>query len=149
MVKIPEFDINQYDRVISKVVFAEGGGITCQNNHRCCAERRLLNLLEYEAKSHGYKGTKKKKWIHQQTNGFITIYRYKANGELGTSIPCLICAKSLKNYNLKVRCYIEGYGWFCDTMDCDHAPESKLTTAQRLYFSKEAKFPVNLNFHKL
>lgn len=131
----------------SVMVYAEGGGIRCTNNMKCCAERRLLSLLEHEAKNAGQKGTKKGKWIQKHTGGVIKIWRYTADGEYGKVFPCSICRKSIANYGLKVQCTMGPNEWFIGYMEEDNKIHSKPTTAQRLVFKGENKFPVNTRFH--
>ena len=128
------------------IVHAEGYGIHCVNTHRICAERRLLNFLEYEAKVNGCKGTKIKQWIKKNTGGYIKIWRYTDNGELANAFPCSICRKSIINYNLKVICSIGPDSWFEGYLDDDNKCLSKLTTGQRRMLLGCHRFPLNMHF---
>ncbi len=128
-------------------VFASANGITVNNNNKCCAERRLLDHLEYEAKLNGQKGTKKAKWIRKQTSGVIKIWRYTADGQYGKVFPCSICRKSIQNLGLKVMCTMGPDEWFCGYMTEENKIHSKPTTAQRMLFRGENKFPVSSYYH--
>ena len=135
------------DRKIGITVYSSGGGIQCTNNHRCCSERRLLNLLEHEAKIAGCKGKKIGQWIKKQTGGVIKIWRYTSDGQHGICFPCSICRKSLINYNLKVICTMGPNEWFEGYMTDTNKLTSKLTTGQKRYFAGNARFPLNMRFH--
>jgi len=136
-----------FDHIDSKRVFAAAAGIQVTNNAKCCAERRLLNLLEYEAKCAGAKGTKKRQWILRHTGGCITIWRRTMNGELANSFPCKLCRKSIQNYGLKVKCSVGPNEWFTGYLSKDNENKSKLTTGQTLFFNNKAKFPVCVHIH--
>jgi hypothetical protein len=130
------------------VVYAEGAGIRVTNNSNCCAERRLLSLLEYEAKREGQKGKKIGQWIRKKTNGYIKIWRYIGeNGDYGKVFPCCICRKSIQNFNLKVLCTMGPNEWFMGYMNEENKIHSKPTTGQRLLFNRENKFPINSHYH--
>ena len=129
------------------IVFAEGGSIQVTNTHFICAERRLLNLLEYEAKINGNKGAKKMRWIRKYTGGIIRIWRYTADGNYGKVFPCSFCRKSLENLGLKVLCPMGPDKMFYGYMTNENKEHSKLTTGQRLVIKKTNKFPINTYFH--
>lgn len=131
----------------ARVVYAEGGGIRCINNHRCCAERRLLSLLEHEAKNNGCKGSKIRNWIKKNTNGYIRIWRYTSDGNYGSAFPCSICRKTIEHYNLKVICTIGPDEWFTGYMTDENKSISKLTKGQMSCFSGESKYPLILKIH--
>ncbi len=132
---------------VSIIVHASAGGIQCTNSHRCCSERRLLTLLEHEAKNAGCKGKKIGQWIRKQTGGVIKIWRYTSNGKHANCFPCSICRKSLINYNLRVICTIGPDEWFNGFMTNENKDSSKLTTGQRRYFAGNQRFPINMKFH--
>ena len=128
-------------------VYAEGGGIRCTNTHRCCAERRLISLLEHEAKMEGHKGTKKAQWITKHTGGFIKVWRYTKDGKHACVFPCSICRKSIIHYKLKVICSMGPDEWFNGYLTEENKNNSKLTSGQLHYFSGTSKFPINTKFH--
>ncbi len=132
---------------IGIVVHASAGGIEVVNTSKCCAERRLLDHLEYEAKLNGQKGTKKARWIRKQTNGVIKIWRYTSDGEYGKVFPCTICRKSIENLKLKVLCTMGPNEWFYGYMTEENKIHSKPTTAQRMLFRGENKFPISSYYH--
>jgi hypothetical protein len=152
------FDVNFEEHVKNKIkhnylntiVYAEtiNGEIRMTNNHNLCAERRLINCLENEAKQSGQKGAKKAKWIKKQSGGGIKIYRFTADGKYGKAFPCSICRKSLENLGLRVICTMgPDEIWFDGYMTEENKTLSKLTSGQKLLFSGINKFPINSYFH--
>jgi hypothetical protein len=127
------------------IVYASGGNVTHTNNHLCCAERRVISELEYNAKKSGHKGKKKGVWIRRVTGGVIRVWRFSSDGQYANAFPCKVCMKSIVNYGLKLQCSIGPDLWYkgiCpprggnteeDVASLD-VPSSKLTNGQRFYF---------------
>lgn len=135
------------DRRLRTTVYASCAGIQCTNTHRCCAERRLISLLEHEAKTEGCRGKKIGQYIRKKSNGIIKIWRYTSDGQFGTSFPCLLCRKSIIHYQLKVLCTMAPNVWFEGPLTEETKNISKLTTGQSKYFSGQSSFPLNITVH--
>lgn len=104
----------------------------CTSSTVCiCAERRLINHYIREAQKHSVAPYKIASWIHRKTGGTLTIYRNRADGSHGCSIPCIFCKREILKLGLRVQCCLHDGQWFVGYLDDDNAPCSKLTSGQR------------------
>jgi hypothetical protein len=88
--------------------------VTQGNTSQCCAERLLLKSLTREARCQGIQTSHIPAWIHRKY-GYFVIKREKFDGDLGVSLPCPLCSKSLGKMNIAWRAY-NGCEWVksCD-----------------------------------
>ena len=99
----------------------------CPNDFQCCAERRLLRQLNREASRRGIHSSCLSRWIHRKYGDFI-VQRILYNGEYGTSLPCVLCRKTLERWAIQWRAHI-GPVWVRST---DHwIPRSVPTARQK------------------
>lgn len=92
-----------------------------------CAERNLLRKLILEASRQGVHSACIARWIHRKYGDFIVV-RELDDGSLGTSLPCVVCRKTLDRLSVQWRAHI-GSKWVRST-DPD-VPESRPTHKQK------------------
>jgi hypothetical protein len=102
------------------------------NTTHMCAERRFISMMKHKAQVNGVPPSKFPHWLHMKVGSLIVI-REKSDGNLGTSLPCILCRKVLDRENIQWSAHV-GDQWFSST-DID-VPESKFTNKQRGYFYK-------------
>jgi hypothetical protein len=95
---------------------------TCQR----CAERNLIRELMLEAGRQGVHSWCLARWIHRKYGDLIVV-RKLGNGDMGTSLPCVVCRKVLDRMSIQWRAHI-GSKWVRST-DPD-LPESRPTHRQ-------------------
>jgi hypothetical protein len=59
------------------------------------------------------------------------VWRQRADGTLGCSVPCLVCKAFLDLFDLRVRCLVGPDEWFRGRLSDQDAPVAKLTSGQR------------------
>ena len=67
------------------------------------------------------------KWIKRK-EGEMVIERFHKNGEVATSLPCVLCRHELERYGLKWTAFYYGK-WV--SSDDDDLPDSKPTSRQK------------------
>ena len=98
--------------------------VTC--NHRCCAERRLLAVLERQAHVQG--GPRHSiAWFVRRSIGELHIERTTADGAAAICLPCVLCRKELDKYDIRWTAYNKDG----ETVTSDEAPKAQLTSRQR------------------
>jgi hypothetical protein len=102
-------------------------GIVQANSAHMCAERLFFRRVNLEANRAGIKPHQLGNWIHRKY-GDVIIERVRGTGELGTSIPCVMCRKTLDRWSIQWRAH-KGNQWHRST-DVD-VPESRPTHRQR------------------
>jgi hypothetical protein len=116
--------------------------VTCQSSRDCCtvgntthmcAERRFLALMRHKAQINGVPPSKFPHWLHMKV-GSLIVMREKSDGNLGTSLPCILCRKVLDRENIQWSAHI-GDQWIHSTDE--DVPPSKFTNKQRGYFSRK------------
>jgi len=95
-----------------------------------CAERRFLNLLRHKAFIAGVSPSRFPHWLHKKIGNLIVI-REKFDGELGTSIPCILCRKILERGHIQWSAHIADV-WY-KSVD-EKVPLSKFTHKQMKAF---------------
>ena len=111
-------------------------GWACRNNHRLCAERRLLYKCLEEARRHDVPSHNLVHWLHRKNKGVLTIMRWRTDGSWGCSVPCILCRRELIRYGFPVRCFTSDGHWFDGYMDDPDAPSSKPTKGQARMISR-------------
>ena len=99
------------------------------NNCRCCAERRMLAQLREISRRQGNSPYQFVHWSHRKF-GEMTIRRLRKDGQMGTSLPCVMCRKALDKIQYPWRAHID-HQWV--SSKDDDVPPSKPTCKQRLY----------------
>ncbi|KAL4855989.1 Importin beta-like SAD2 [Chlorella vulgaris] len=110
------------------------GEVAC-NDHRCCAERRLISTCVMEAKRRGVQPHKVAAYVRRRLGGGVAILRFRADGSRGCSAPCTLCARELLKYDLKVACLLENGEVFRGRLTDPGAPPSKVTGGQRAWLT--------------
>lgn len=103
---------------------------TC-STHRMCAERRLVQSCAAEAARHGVPRHGFRAWLHRKTGGVVTVVRFRADGSLGCSVPCIACREVLVRHGLRVRCVAPNGSVFAGDLADRAAPASTMTSGQR------------------
>lgn len=93
---------------------------------RTCAERKLIKDLQVEASRQGVHPSCMAWWIHRKY-GDLVVVRVLFDGNMGTSLPCVVCRKVLDRMSIQWRAHI-GTRWFKST-DPD-VPNSRPTNKQ-------------------
>lgn len=103
------------------------------NDHRVCAERRLIGNCVVEARRRGVPPHKVASYVRRRLGGGVCIFRFRADGSPGCSAPCTLCAREIQKYDLKVCCLLEGGEVFCGRLSDPGAPPAKVTGGQRAW----------------
>ena len=125
----------------------KSGDITVTNGNGCCAERRLLHILEFEIKTHSKQKSKTKlrQALLRKTGGIIRVWRISrdvnGNEYYGNCAPCKFCSIALIKRGLRVHCYLENGEEF---MGCPSELSVHLTSGQRRFFNVQ-RFPLNIH----
>lgn len=125
------------------------------SNHRCCAERRLLDSWVGAARRHGVPSHKVVPWVRRKLGSAVVVLRFRGDGSLGCSVPCVLCQRELTRFDLQVHCFLgspepgtavlgsrqdggpggapasAGTGWFSGRLSDIGAPTPVLTAGQR------------------
>lgn len=109
------------------------GLLTCC---RCCAERKLLNAWVLKANRQNVPRHQIVHWVRRKAGADLTVWRQRADGTLGCSVPCLLCKSFLDVFDLRVTCVVSPGEWFHGRLSDQGAPVSKLTSGQQRKVSK-------------
>ncbi|KAK9831841.1 hypothetical protein WJX81_000528 [Elliptochloris bilobata] len=123
--------MNNKQKALHKDYTIENGVVS---NHRCCAERRLLESYVAEARKHGVRPHQVVLWVRRKLGAHISVWRKRSDGTFGCATPCVLCQRELKRYDLRVHCS-QDTGWFVGRLSEAGAPQAQLTTAQRRLFA--------------
>lgn len=108
------------------------------SDHRCCAERRLLEKVVREAYRHGISKPKVVTWVRRKYGADIIVWRFLGDGALGCATPCVFCRRELVRFDLRVHVVIDSRStWYHGFMTDDCAPQSKLTCGQARNMKKK------------
>ncbi|EFN57255.1 hypothetical protein CHLNCDRAFT_143791 [Chlorella variabilis] len=100
-------------------------------NHRCCAERRLLQSYVQQGRRQGVPAHKLVAWVRRKLGGSIVVWRRTADGQLAYAAPCLFCSRELKRFDLQVHCALGGGEWWSGKLSDAGAPQARLTGGQQ------------------
>mgnify|MGYP001101417946 CR=1 FL=1 len=98
---------------------------TC-NSPSVCAERKHIEKLVHTAKIKGIPRHSVSSWIKRK-EGEILIERFHKNGDVATSLPCVLCKHALEKYGLKWSAFYCGK-WV--SSEDEDLPKSKPTSRQ-------------------
>lgn len=107
------------------------------SNHRCCAERRLLASWVQHARRHGVPSHKVVPWVRRKLGPTVVVLRFRGDGSLGCSVPCVLCQRELTRFDLSVCCFVGQDGadgepcWYRGRLTDEGAPTPVLTAGQR------------------
>ena len=79
-----------------------------KNTFECCAERNLISYLYFIATKKGIHKNKQTRFVASECR-VIKIWRYKSDGTLGCSKPCIKCQKSIEKLGSDI-IYCDYYG---------------------------------------
>lgn len=107
------------------------------NNHRNCAEQRLLVSAIRDAVRHGVAPYATISWIRRKYGKSLYVWRY-SNTETGygISVPCVMCRQKLLPYDFDIHCVLSDGSWNISKLDNLH---SKPTSTQRSIFRNKIK----------
>lgn len=73
-------------------------------------------------------------WVRRKHGSHITVWRQKADGTLGSAVPCVVCRREIERFGLRVHCTVAAAPpadpWFHGRLDDAAAPRSKPTSGQ-------------------
>ena len=84
-----------------------------------------------EARRHGVPAHKIVSWVRRKLGPEVLVLRYRADGSLGCAAPCVMCARELNRFDLRVHCPDASGEWFSGRMSDTDAPPAFLTSGQR------------------
>jgi hypothetical protein len=87
----------------------------------------MIRGLAQEARSKGVHRACLAHWIHRKY-GDLVVIRVLHDGSLGTSLPCVICRKTLERHWIQWRAHI-GSTWVRSTDE--DVPDSRATQKQK------------------
>jgi hypothetical protein len=96
------------------------------NSPSVCAERKHIEKLIHVARIKGVPRHSVTKWIKRK-EGELRIERFHKNGDLATSLPCVLCKRALDKYSIKWTAFHSGI-WV--NSEDEELPESKPTSRQ-------------------
>jgi hypothetical protein len=101
------------------------------NNHACCAERRLLDEQLRAAQRHGVPPHQRIAWARRKFGGHMVVWRARADGTVGCSMPCVLCRQRLIKHDIIVHAICDdNVSMFHGRMTDAHAPPSRPTSGQ-------------------
>ena len=98
------------------------------NTCHCCAERRMIAFLRELSKRRGNSPAQMTHWIHRKF-GEMVIRRERVDGQMGISLPCIVCRKQLDRLQIPWRAHI--HDTWISSRDLV-IPPSKLTHRQKI-----------------
>lgn len=92
---------------------------------------KLLDRCTRRACKDGVPDLKVADWLRRKDMGHMTVLRWKADGTLGCSVPCILCRRELLRYDIRFRCVLPDGSWYDGPMDAPDAPVCKMTSMQK------------------
>ncbi|MEW5316455.1 MAG: hypothetical protein WDW38_007827 [Sanguina aurantia] len=120
---------NEPDSISARVSF---GATT--SNHRCCAERLLLDSLTREARRHGFRSHHVIAFVRRKAGPDLSVWRQLSDGAVGCAAPCVLCHRAICNFGLRVHCPLLDGTWFSGRLTDDGAPPGVATSGQARAF---------------
>lgn len=103
-----------------------------EGNHRCCAERRLLQTYVRQGRKAGVPPHKLIAWVRRKLGSNIAVWRCTTDGALARAAPCLFCSRELLRFDIRVHCPTDASGgWFSGRLSDEGAPVPVLTGGQQ------------------
>ncbi|MEW5306531.1 MAG: hypothetical protein WDW36_008989 [Sanguina aurantia] len=104
------------------------------SNHRCCAERLLLDSLTREARRHGFRSHHVIAFVRRKAGPDLSVWRQLSDGAVGCAAPCVLCHRAICNFGLRVHCPLLDGTWFSGRLTDDGAPPGVATSGQARAF---------------
>jgi hypothetical protein len=98
---------------------------------------RLLDTWIAAARRHGVPQHKVVPWVRRKLGTAVVVLRFRGDGRLGCSVPCVLCQRELQRFDLQVTCYLGDLAasgepqWFSGRLSDVGAPSPVLTAGQR------------------
>lgn len=99
--------------------------------------RRLLATWVQHARRHGVPSHKVVPWVRRKLGPTVVVLRFRGDGSLGCSVPCVLCQRELTRFDLSVCCFLGqdaaggGPCWYRGRLTDEGAPTPVLTAGQR------------------
>ena len=84
-------------------MFASTPGVVSTNTQECCAERMLIRAVEQQLRRRGVR-TERMLTRGRSLLRCVTVWRYRADGTEGCSLPCRNCRCALEPWGSRVKC---------------------------------------------
>ncbi|KAL4857982.1 Glutathionyl-hydroquinone reductase PcpF [Chlorella vulgaris] len=98
---------------------------------------KLLDTWIAAARRHGVPQHKVVPWVRRKLGTAVVVLRFRGDGRLGCSVPCVLCQRELQRFDLQVTCYLGDLAasgepqWFSGRLSDVGAPSPVLTAGQR------------------
>ena len=106
------------------------------------AERRLIDSWVHRAHKKGLSRQQAVKWVRRKVGPDISTWRVRADGSLGSSVPCTLCRREIIRFGFRLTCAVNASAVFHGRLSDAGAPQSKLTSQQRLAVQSKRRGPV-------
>lgn len=89
------------------------------------------------ARRHGVPSHKVVPWVRRKLGPTVVVLRFRGDGSLGCSVPCVLCQRELTRFDLSVCCFVgqdaaDGAPcWYRGRLTDEGAPTPVLTAGQR------------------
>ena len=100
-----------------------GSSDATTSDHRCCAERNLLDGALEDARRHGVRPMARIAWVRRKRGKDVTISR--PSDVAVSSFPCIVCAARLILMDMRVHATLSDGAWFHGYLTDPDAPVSK------------------------
>lgn len=80
-------------------------------------------------------------WVRRKLGPEVLVLRYRADGSLGCAAPCVMCARELNRFDLRVHCPDASGQWFSGRLSDSGAPPQLLTSGQRRMLNRGFRRP--------
>ena len=88
-----------------------------------------------EARRRGVAGPPGPAFVRRRLGGGVAVLRLRSDGSAGCSAPCLLCARELARFGLKVCCRTDSGAVWRGHVDDPGAPPPKVTSGQRTWLA--------------
>lgn len=95
----------------------------------------LIASCVVDARRRGVAPHKVPAFVRRRLGGGITVVRLRSDGTPGCSAPCLLCARELARFDLKVCCRLDSGAVWCGRLSDPGAPPPKVTSGQRSWLA--------------
>lgn len=93
------------------------------NTYECCAERNLIRQALEKGRRKGVRAHEAARWLRRKFGGDMTVWRYRADGSLGCSVPCALCRPVLQRFGFRVHAVTQDSAWFHGYLQPEPEPE--------------------------
>jgi hypothetical protein len=68
--------------------------------------------------------------VRRKVGPDISVWRFRANGDLACATPCILCSRVLRQFDMRVHCSQGGSEWYSGHLDAQAAPAVCPTAGQ-------------------